>query len=274
MTNVMSPTWRDICCASISVQDLPILADLRRRPEIRVSMVGDRAWICWDPEPEALRRILVERLLPLSGVEVFARRGGHWYRPGEHLPAFGLPIGEGNAGLPLKNVLFPRPMTVASSTSRETTTLLTLRLVRDPRNQHRPARAVTCRLEALAIWADRETTLRITALSGAWIADPDGGSGRCEVLVLGEPGTLSTSMGGTRFWGTDVLIPLGFRPEPDLPEPTLRRLVGAGTDDLVLLDFEGYERIPREVIRPLTRAGIRLARAAATAERSRGEGRP
>lgn len=134
--------------------------------------------------------------------------------------------------------------------------------------------AVTCRLETLADWADRETSARINSLSGAWIADPDGGAGRCEVLVLGEPGTLSASLGGTRFWGIDVVIPLGFRPEPDLPEPALRRLVGAGPDDLVLLDFEGYERIPREVIRPLTRAGIRLARAASTAERSRGGGRP
>ena len=139
MTNAMSPTWQDVCCASIPAQDLPILADLRRRPEIRVSMVGDRAWICWDPELESLRRILVERLLPLSRVEMFARRGGHWYRPGDHLPAFGLPIGDANAGLPLKNVLFPRPMTVASSTSHETTTPSTLRLVRDLRNQHRPA---------------------------------------------------------------------------------------------------------------------------------------
>ena len=206
---------------------------------------------------------------------MFARRGGHWYRPGEHLPAFGLPIGDATAGLPLKNILFPRPMTVASSTSRETTTPSTLRLrARSPESTSAGPRGRLAALETLADWADRETTARITSLSGAWIADPDGESGQCEVLVLGEPGTLSTSMGGTRFWGIDVLIPLGFRPEPDLPEPTLRRLFGAGPDDLVLLDFEGYGAIPREVFRPLTRAGIRLARAGSTAERARRGGQP
>ncbi len=109
----MTPRWKDICCASIPVHDLPVLADLRRLPEIRVSILEDRAWICWEAESESTRQVLVERLLPLSGVEMFARRGGHWYRPGESLPAFRVPIGDGSGGVPLERVMFPRPMTAS-----------------------------------------------------------------------------------------------------------------------------------------------------------------
>ena len=102
MTMAMNPRWQDVCCASIPVQDLPVLADLRRLPGIRVSILGDRAWVCWEAGSESTRQVMIERLLPLSGVEMFARRGGHWYRPGEHLPAFGVPIGDGSGGVLLE----------------------------------------------------------------------------------------------------------------------------------------------------------------------------
>jgi hypothetical protein len=65
---------------------------------------------------------------------------------------------------------------------------------------------------------------------------------------------------GRRFWGGQLLVPLGFRTEPELPESALCRTIGAAPDDLVVLDFEGYEVIPRAALEPFSRAGIRLAR--------------
>ena len=259
MTMAMTPRWQDVCCASIPVRDLPVLADLRATAgDPGVDPGGSGLDLLGRRNRRSTRQVLVERLLPLSGVEMFARRGGHWYRPGESLPAFRVPIGDGSGGVPLERVIFPRPMT-ASAPANAAPEPLALRLVRDGRSQPRPAAAVCCRLDRLADWAERETSARIASLTGAWIADPDGGPEQAEVLVLGEAGMLPASLGGSRFWGMDVMIPLGFRADPELSESALRRLVGAGPDDLVLLDATGYERIPRGAFRPLSRAGIRLA---------------
>ena len=45
-----------------------------REPGIRVTIAGGRAWVSWDdgPSAEATRHVLVERLLPLAGVEIFS----------------------------------------------------------------------------------------------------------------------------------------------------------------------------------------------------------
>src|SRR6185312_13665302 len=96
----MPPTWQDVRCASIPEADLSVLADLRRDPGVLVTVAGGRAWICWDdgPAAETTRRVLVERLLPLNGVEIFSSRGRHWHRPGDSLPAFDVPIGDAGAG--------------------------------------------------------------------------------------------------------------------------------------------------------------------------------
>jgi hypothetical protein len=79
---------------------------------------------------------------------------------------------------------------------------------------------------------------------------------------------------GLRYWGDDVLIPLGFRADPQLAERALRAAIGAGPDDVVVLDGEGPELIPRQAFRPLSRAGIRLARKVEASEPSAGGDRP
>ena len=66
-------------------------------------------------------------------------------------------------------------------------------------------------------------------------------------------------MGGLRFLGVHLLVPLGFRAYPELPERAFCHAVGAGPNDLIVLDDEGYELIPRDAFQPLSRAGIRLA---------------
>jgi hypothetical protein len=78
--------------------------------------------------------------------------------------------------------------------------------------------------------------------------------------VLGVPGTLPLLPGSARFWGADLLVPLGCRSDPELPASAIRHIVGAGQDELVLMDEKGYELIARKAFQPLTRSGIRLAR--------------
>src|SRR5262249_29260421 len=85
---------------------------------------------------------------------------------------------------------------------------------------------------------------------------------------------LPTIADGLRLWGHDVLIPVGFRAEPQLAERALRAAVGAGPDDMVILDGEGPELIPRQAFQPLSRAAIRLARRAEASAPSAGGGRP
>jgi hypothetical protein len=126
---------------------------------------------------------------------------------------------------------------------------------------------VRCRLDRLSAWAEHVTSARLAALRGAWTAEPGGPPEQAEVLVLGVPESLPEVWEGLRLWGVDLLVPLGSRAEPELPEPALCRAVGAGTNDLVVLDGQGYEIIPRTAFQPLCRAGIRLGRSALTAGR-------
>ncbi len=303
----MTPRWQDVRCASIPVEALAVLADLRGEPAIRVTIVKDRAWVCWGDGPgsELTQRILVGRLLPLAGVEIFARRDGRWHRPGESLPAFHVPIGDGSAGSALDRLILPEPL-IASRPEGDAPTPVPLRVVRDENDRPRPAAAVRCRLADLALWAEKAPSSWIESLSAAWFDVPGGDPDGAEVLVLGAaalsartetrpPGfvgrgspdradqpdrksprwdsarTESRPRGsvrlpapedGLRFWGCDVLIPLGYRADPDLPNRALRQAIGAGPDDLVILDHEGSERIPRKAFRRLCRASIRLARSA------------
>jgi hypothetical protein len=105
----------------------------------------------------------------------------------------------------------------------------------------------------LGRWAETAPTARIEGLRAARA----GGL----VLVLGRPAPAVD--GGERFWGVRVLVPLGFRPAPALPEPALLEVVGAVAGGLVVLTGEGAEVMPLGAFRPLTRAGVRLALAAA-----------
>jgi hypothetical protein len=352
---LMITRWQDVRCASISVEDLTVLADLRREAGIRVTIAEGRAWVCWDdgPNSEGTRRVLVERLLPLAGVETFLRRDGRWHRPGEHLPAFGMPIGDGSSGAALDRVIVPEPLSILRPEG-DAPRAVPLRLVRDTSRCGRPTAAVRCRLGYLAEWAERVPSTWIESLSGAWCAAVDGDPDRADVLVLGpadlEPWTeplppraihsrlahaespspqpsprrgegelhgllpagekvpegrmrggrsvrvqnstdrssttlrapgpprppglacLSAPEDGERFWGRTVLIPLGYRTEPELPDRALRDAVGAQADDLVVLAADSAELVPRQAFRPLSRASIRLARMARTAGPATGGG--
>jgi hypothetical protein len=76
------------------------------------------------------------------------------------------------------------------------------------------------------------------------------------VLLRGPalPGTLD----GERFWGDSVLIPLGRRPEPDLPESVLAAALELCDGAVAMVAADGVEVVPGAAVGPVSRAGVRL----------------
>jgi hypothetical protein len=265
----MSSRLHDVGCVNIAAGDLWVLAEVRRESGVRVSIVGQRAWIWWDPASATMQRLLVERLLPLPGVELFIERGGRWYRPRQHLPALHVPESPTTGGMRLEGIVVPAPMTAIEPESVPSYPIA-MRLVPETRGQTGRACALRCRLAELSAWSELATTGRLEALVAAWAPSALGPPEESEILVLGAPAALPELLDGRRFWGEQLLVPLGFRTAPELPESALCRTIGAGPDDLVVLDCEGYEIIPRTTLEPLSRAGIRLARRGVRVPRTQG----
>ncbi len=253
----MTATWKDVRRASIPVADLPALAELRGRGAIRVFTAGDVAWISWDPGSELMQEMLVRRILPLAKAVLYTEREGCWYRLAEHLPCFDVPRGDGSDWPMLERTIFPEPVQTTRPRGRLHDPIR-IRLVRDATMPPRPASALRCTLETLAAWAERATSAAIGAVSGAWIRPEAPGGPEGLVLVTGPAGSLPALEEGVRFWGTELLLPLGFRAEPDLPHSAIRRAAGATSDELAVLDDEGIEIIPRAIFKPLSRAAVRL----------------
>jgi hypothetical protein len=235
----MNELLRDVSCASLPATALAVLADVRCVPNVRVALVGDRAWVHWPPGDEAVLR----RVLPVAGAELYVRRDGLWHRPGQALPVFGLPFDAPTQ--PLDRVLTPAPLQAEASPPQQLRPTR-LRLLRDDRP--RAATALLCAQTEVMCWADRATTAQLTALRAA----------RCgeSVVLLGHP--LPPLARSERFWGADLLMPLGCRLEPALPESAVRRALGVPADELLLVRHGGVEIIPGDALQPLTRAGVRL----------------
>src|SRR5262249_49852387 len=121
-----------------------------------------------------------------------------------------------------------------------------------PDDRHRPTTALRTTLTALAGWADAATTARLARLQAA----RRGGA----VWLLGPE---LPHLPGERFWGGAVLVPLGFRPDPDWPAAALREAAGVAADEVLVLTADAAEAIPRPAFRPLTRAAVRRAALAA-----------
>jgi hypothetical protein len=264
----MTTPLHEVCRASLPREALPLLAGLRARSSVHVTLDAERAWVNWtEGDEEVLRRVL-----PVAGVELYVHRDGRWHRFGHHLPAFGAaPRGETQ---PLDRVLFPAPVVpLPPPTAR--LQAVPLRLA--PDNRPRQANAGAYALNELTAWAEAVPSKRL----GALLAARQGG----RVLLLGT--RLPPLPGGERFWGERVLVPLGFRPEPALPESAIREALGTTEEELVLVRGaqsifqepasggrkppEGsawhaprspgieVEAIPRAAFETLTRAGLRLA---------------
>jgi hypothetical protein len=230
----------DACrAARVPATGLEALAPLRARGGVRV-VRGDPVWVAWDGE----RPDVIAALLTVPGAELFESRDGRWFRPGAHLPAFNLPP----AGEPvlLDRAILPAPIEPLEPADREPRRA-PLRLVRC--DVPRPTTVLRCPIAALRPWADTATSAEIAAVRAARNGDA--------AWLMGSK--LPAIVGAERFWGDRVLIPLGFRADPDWPEAALREAAGVGPDETLVLAEQGSEAIPADAFKPLTRAAIRRA---------------
>jgi len=246
----MRPELNQVGCASLPRDALATLADLRRAEGIWVTLVGDRAWVRWEPGDDAALR----KVLPLPGSELYVRRGKHWYKLGSRLPSFDLPIEQrGLDMVPLHSAVVPRPVRPELPEDGPAVSVA-LTLIQDDRV--RAASALRCPIAVLGRWADSAPTSRFAGLLAAKADDL--------VVVVGRSLPEVAGVGVERFWGSRVLAPLGLRPEPLLPEHALRRVLGIADDELPLLiglpgESAAVEMIPYSALRPFNRAGVRLA---------------
>ena len=251
----MRPELDQVSCASLPLDSLPALADLRRAEGISVTLAGDRAWVRWEPGDEFILR----GILPLPGSELYVRRGAHWYKLGSRLPSFGLPVDQRMMEAhPLHRAVVPRPVW-PEPPGDEPVATVAVTLVRD--DHIRAASAVRCPIAVLGRWADSAPTSRFTGLLAARAGDL--------ILVVGSSLPEVTGPRVERFWGSQILAPRGLRPEPLLPEHAVRRALGIADDELPILvaastDSTEVEVVPYAVLRPLSRAGVRLAVAGAS----------
>ncbi|MBN9520651.1 hypothetical protein J0H58_19395 [bacterium] len=239
MTPAADP-WKDVAAARIPLAAAAALGPVRHRAEVRVQPDGDCLWVRWP----AGRADVVRCLLPVPGVVFLMPRGGSWFPFGCRVPTADLPP-DGD-GRPVASVLAPARF--APVAPAEVTALpVVLRATRG--GEPKPVTALACALAGLAGWADTATSAELAAVRAA----------RAGGRVVLRGAKLPAVPAATRFWGDDVLVPVGFRPEPDLTPDVVHAAAGAGADDLVLLDETGADLIPKAAFAPVTRAGLRLA---------------
>lgn len=232
--------WAEVTAARLPADALGALAAVRGRAGVRVRLVGDLAWVTWP----AGAADVVRCLRPARGVAFFAERDGAWFRLGRRVPTADRPPDD--PGQPLDAVLVPGRV---SPTLPAAGRLAPVRVGVVRGGPVRPATALRCRLADLLPWAESATTAELAAVTAA----------RCGEVALLRGEKLPTVRDAVRFWGANLLVPLGYRVEPDLPPEAVRAAAGAAADELLVLDEAGAEAVPEAAFAPLTRAGVRLA---------------
>jgi hypothetical protein len=230
----------DVCLARISAAALPLLAAVRTAPGVRAWRERDSVWLHWDAGDDTIVRCL----LPIAGVELFARRGDHWFRPGHSLPSFDVP--DPIEGQALSWLVIPASLKQVATTAP---TPLPVRFHLTANGLPRPTTALRCTVSELAKWAGEATTRQLKVVRGAM----------CEGHAVLLGGKLPMLPGATRFWGRSVFVPIGYCPEPSLPESALREALHLAAHELALLDADGIDIIDQSVFAPLSRAAARLA---------------
>jgi hypothetical protein len=226
--------------ARIPADALPSIGGLRAFASVQVRVDGPHAWVRWD---EAGFEIL-RALLPVHGAQFFERLDSRWHLCGRSLPAFDVAQ---DGFRPLASVVTASRVELQADAG-VTFPKVVLALKRSA--ERRPASAMLCAPATLAAWADMAPTAKIAGLSAARLG--------LAVLLTGQD---LPPIEGERFWGDDLLCPLGWAPDPALPESALLQAIGANAGELVLMRRESIDIIPRTVLRPLTRASARLGAA-------------
>jgi MoxR-vWA-beta-propeller ternary system domain bpX2 len=236
----MLPVFDDVACASLPPDALPLLAPLRCEPGLHVAHEANRLWLRFEAGSERVLRAV----LPLRGVELFAFRDGTWRRFGQSLPAFDFP--RHPRFEPLFQALVPAPVLPIAPGAAP---VMPFRLSLVPDDRPRPTTAVLCSLTAIASWAGGVSRYRLERLHAIMR--------QRQVLIFGDK--LPLVADGVRLWGKLVLVPLGWRPEPDLPEGDLREAAGVAAEEVLLLQHDRIEALPRTALARLSRASLRLA---------------
>jgi hypothetical protein len=233
-------TVQNVSCASLPEESLTALAALRNQPDITVALMHGRAWVRWPAGDE----VVLRAVLPVAGVQLYVQHAEHWHRYGRHLPAFDLPMDARYR--PLHQLLTPAPIRPLPPPANHHKPVA-VKLVADVRP--RPATALRCSSRDLQRWADKVPSCRLERIQAAC----------CDGRLLLVGSSLPALGGGERFWGETMLIPLGQRPDPELPAAAIREALGIADDELLLLTAAGAEVIARSALCRLTRAQIRLA---------------
>ncbi len=236
----MVASLNEVTCASLPADGLAVLADCRGRAGLEVAFQADRAWVRWPAGDECV----LLPLLTVPGVRLFVGRDGRWYRYGCRLPDFDFP--EQLDYRPLHQAVVPAPFTAVLPPALSPRPV-GLTLLSDPRP--RPTTAVRCPTEVVARWAEMAPSVRLEAIQ----AVRSGG----QMLLLGE--RLPLLPRSERYWGGQVLVPLGQRVEPELPETAIHEALGLDDGQLLLVSQAGAEIVLRSLLMPLTRAAVRLA---------------
>jgi hypothetical protein len=232
-------TLTDVSLASIPVGQLSLLAAIRCVPGVYVTAEGDRLWVRWESADDQVLRAV----LPVPEVRLYVRREGAWYPAGGALPAFEVPAKL--EGRPLTGMLLPAPVEPILAPGGELQSV-SLRLV--PDHAPRTVTACLCTPAELQQWADTVSAPRLAGLQAACCG------GR--VLLLGK--YLPLFREGRRFWGSRILAPAGWRPDPWLPESVLAEAVGLQELEFLLWQEERTEAVPHAACQPLTRTRCRL----------------
>ena len=236
----MLAAYSHLCLASLPPEALATLAEVRAVPGVMVFAQSEPIWVRWEAGDE---RVL-QRVLPIPGVALYAFRDGHWYRHGSHLPAFEV-VTEGDFE-PLHQVLFPASMQPLAPQAGPWPKL-TLALRPDATAQ--PTTALICPQLELLAWTDTIPSCRLSTLQAAHNGE--------NILILGPRlPLLATSQ---RLWGNTVLKPLGYCLEPDLPERAVRACLNVADEELVIFTERGADVLSLSDLRPLNRASLRLA---------------
>lgn len=236
----LQASFDDACRARLPREALPLLARLRTEVGVRAALTERHVWLRWEPGNERVLAVV----MPIEGAILYQRIEGDWHRLGRLLADLDVP--RDLEEKPLAHVLFPAPL---ASVPPPTLTAQPMSLTLAPDDAPRLATAMLAPTSTMLAWSDSVPTARLAKLTAACLGE--------SLLILGE--RLPLLERSERFWGSQVLVPLGLAPVPALPESALREAAQVEEDALLLLRPSRAEAIERELFSPLTRAGLRLA---------------